>query len=114
MQQIQPGTVVQVDLGVPPGTRGREQQKHRPCVVLMHWPQLQLLIAVPISGNEPPVKLFTTVALKADNNGLSKDSFVLCHQLRSVSEQRLGRTLGQLSPLDLQKVRAVAKATMQL
>ena len=111
---MQPGTIVQVDLGLPPGTNGREQQKHRPCVVLAHWPQLQLLIAVPISGNKPPVELYTTVELKAGSNGLTKDSFALCHQLRSVSVERLGRTLGRLNALDLEKVRAVVKGMMRL
>ena len=114
MNQLAPGTVVQVDLGAPPGTVGREQQKSRPCVVLVHWPQLQLLMAVPISGNEPPVKLFTTVALKAASNGLTKDSFALCHQMRAVSEQRVRRTMGQLSLLDFQKIRAVVKGMLQL
>lgn len=114
MQLFQPGTVVQVDLGMPPGTKGREQQKHRPCVVLVHWPQLQLVIAVPISGNKPPVQLYTTVELKASNNGLTKDAFALCHQIRSVSEERLGRTLGRLKALDLEKVRAVVKGMMRL
>lgn len=111
---MQPGTIVQVDLGIPPGTKGREQQKHRPCVVLAHWPQLQLLMVVPISGNKPPVELYTTVELKAGNNGLTKDSFALCHQLRSVSVERVGRTLGRLNALDLEKVRAVVKAMMRL
>jgi len=73
-----------------------------------------LLIAVPISGSRPKVELYTTVELKAGNNGLTKDSFALCHQLRSVSEQRLGRTLGRLSALDLEKVRAVVKGMMRL
>lgn len=114
MNKLLPGTLIQVDLGVPPGTVGREQQKSRPCIVLAHWPQLQLLMAVPVSGSEPPVKLFTTVALKAGSNGLTKDSFALCHQLRSVSEQRVRRISGQLSLLDLHKVRAVVKGMMQL
>ncbi len=114
MQFLKPGTVVQVDLGMPPGTKGHEQQKHRPCIVLVHWPPLHLLLAVPISGSKPPAELFTTVALKAGSNGLTKDSFALCHQLRSVSEERLGRTLGQLHPLDLEKVRAVVKGMMRL
>lgn len=114
MQQLPPGTIVQVDLGAPPGTKGREQQKHRPCVVVVHWPQLQLLMAVPISGNKPKVELYTTVELKAGSNGLTKDSFALCHQLRSASEERVGRTLGKLSALDLEKVRAVVKGMMRL
>lgn len=114
MQQLQPGTIVQVDLGTPPGTKGREQQKHRPCVVLVHWPPLQLLMAAPVSGNKPPVELYTTVALKAGSNGLTKDSFALCHQLRAVSEERVGRALGRLSALDLEKVRAVVKGMMRL
>ncbi len=63
--------MIHVDLGMPPGTKGREQRKHRPCVVLVHWPPLQLLIAVPVSGNKPPVELFTTVVLKGGGNGLT-------------------------------------------
>ena len=59
-------------------------------------------------------KLFTTVALKAGHNGLTKDSFALCHQLRSVSEQRVGRILGKLSALDLEKVKVVVKGMMGL
>jgi mRNA interferase MazF len=114
MQQLPPGTIVQVDLGLPPGTKGREQQKPRPCVVVVHWPQLQLLMAVPISGNRPKVELYTTVALKPGANGLTKDSFALCHQLRSISEERVGRALGGLSSLDLEKVRAVVKAMLRL
>ena len=93
---------------------GREQQKHRPCVVLVHWPQLQLLLAAPISGNRPKVELYTTVELRAGSNGLTKDSFALCHQLRSVSEERVGRTLGRLTALDLEKMRAVVKGMMRL
>jgi mRNA interferase MazF len=114
MHQLPPGTIVQVDLGLPPGTKGREQQKHRPCVVVIHWPQLQLLMAVPISGSKPKVELYTTVILKPGSNGLIKESFALCHQLRSVSEERVGRTLGNLSALDLEKVRAVVKGMMKL
>lgn len=114
MHQLSPGAIVQVDLGLPPGTVGREQQKHRPCIVLVHWPQLQLLLAVPVSGNKPPVQLFTTVPLKAGKNGLTKDSFALCHQLRSVSEQRVGRTLGHIALLDLEKVRAVVRGMLRL
>jgi len=83
-------------------------------VVVVHWPQLQLLMAVPISGSEPKVELYTTVALKPGTNGLTKDSFALCHQLRSVSVERLGHTLGRLNALDLEKVRAVVKGMMGL
>ena len=111
---MQPGTIVQVDLGSPPDTKGREQQKHRPCIVLVHWPQLQLTLAVPISGSRPKVELYTTVELKAGSNGLTKDSFALCHQLRSVSVERVGRTLGKLNALELEKVKAVVKGMMRL
>lgn len=54
------------------------------------------------------------MALKAGHNGLTKDSFALCHQLRSVSEQRVGRILGKLSALDLEKVKVVVKGMMGL
>lgn len=51
---------------------------------------------------------------KAGSNGLTKDSFALCHQLRSVSVERLGRMLGRLNALDLEKVKAVVKGMMRL
>lgn len=114
MQTLQPGTVVLVDLDKAPGPVGREQQKYRPCLVMVHWPPLQLLIIVPISGGKPPVELYTTVPLRADRKVLIKDSFALCHQLRVVSEERLRRTLGRLNALDLEKVRAVVKGMMNL
>jgi mRNA interferase MazF len=71
-------------------------------------------MAVPISGNKPKVELYTIVTLKPGTNGLVKGSFALCHQLCSVSEERVGRTLGTLSALDLEKVRAVVKGMMKL
>jgi mRNA-degrading endonuclease toxin of MazEF toxin-antitoxin module len=82
--------------------------------VRVHWSQLQQLIAVPISGNVLKVELYTTVALKPGTNGLTKESIALCHQLLSDTQERVGRALGNLSALDMEKVRAVVKGMMRL
>lgn len=113
-EDLAPGTVVDIDLGLPPATRGREQQKRRPCMVVVHLARLGLLVVVPISGNAPRHIAFTSVAIAAGTNGLTKDSFALCHQVRSVSPERLGKVRGQLNRLDLERVRAVLKAMLQL
>ncbi|MBS1581601.1 MAG: type II toxin-antitoxin system PemK/MazF family toxin [Bacteroidetes bacterium] len=114
MHQLPTGTVIYVDLGLPPSTKGHEQQKRRRCMVVVHWPALKLLMIVPISGSKPPVELYTTVELKANGNGLTKDSFALCHQMRSVSDKRLGPTIGRLHALDVEKIKAVVKGMLGL
>jgi len=114
MANLLPGTLVDVDLGGPPATRGREQQKRRPCVVLAHLEKLGLLIIVPVSGSKPTSTTITTVPLIAGANGLLKDSFALCHQIRSVSPDRRGRVYGKLSALDMERVRLVLKQVLQL
>ncbi|WKZ64960.1 MAG: type II toxin-antitoxin system PemK/MazF family toxin [Flavobacteriales bacterium] len=115
MADLAPGTIVDVDLGEPPATKGHEQQKRRPCVVVVHLTKLGLLVVIPISGNRPTHVAFTSLALAASAaNGLAKDSYALCHQVRSVSPERMKKVRGQLGALDLERVRGVLKGMMQL
>lgn len=115
MADLVPGTLVDVDLGVPPATKGHEQQKRRPCLVVAHLAKLGLLVVIPVSGNRPSHMAFTSVAIAASGaNGLAKDSFALCHQVRSVSPERLGKVRGRLNALDLERVRGALKGMLQL
>lgn len=113
--QLQPGSIVAVDLGVPPSTKGREIQKHRPCVVLTHMKPLGLLIVVPISGGSPAVMAFTNVRLPAtEQTGLAKTSYAQVHQLRVVSEERLGRHHGALGAMELGMIKVALRRLLGL
>jgi mRNA-degrading endonuclease toxin of MazEF toxin-antitoxin module len=80
---LQPGTVVDADLGLPPATVGREIQKHRPCLVLAPMPSLGLLMIVPISKGRPKTMSYTNVELEPDRgNGLTARCFGQCHQFK--------------------------------
>ncbi|MBK6552307.1 MAG: type II toxin-antitoxin system PemK/MazF family toxin [Flavobacteriales bacterium] len=93
---LQPGTVVDADLGLPPATVGREIQKHRPCLVLAPMPSLGLLMIVPISK---PMS-YTNVELEPDRgNGLTARCFGQCHQLRSIDMARVTKVRGRLDPI---------------
>ena len=77
---LQPGTVVDADLGLPPVTVGREIQKHRPCLVLAPMPSLGLLMIVPIGKGRPKTMSYTNVELEPDRgNGLTARCFGQCH-----------------------------------
>ena len=84
-------------------------------MVVAHLAKLGLLVVVPVSSNRPSHMAFTSVAIAASEaNGLTNDSFALCHQVRSVSPERLGKVRGQLSRLDLERVRGALKGMLQL
>ena len=115
VQQLRPGSIVAVDLGVPPSTKGREIQKHRPCVVLTHMKPLGLLVVVPISGGSPAVMAFTNVLLPATKEtGLTKTSFAQVHQIRVVSEERLGRYHGVLDAMEFGMIKVALRRLLGL
>lgn len=91
------GTVVVLDLD---RTRGHEQRGVRPCVVVSD-PEVNadqrfpLVCVVPITGTPGEGALYPKLAAGA--SGLSKTSFALIDQLRSVDKRRLRRVFGQLT-----------------
>jgi mRNA interferase MazF len=99
------GDVVWADLGMPPNEiKGHEQAKIRPCIVIAVFNAVKLALIVPCTTQKPPQSIYTTVAL---SESFSKDSFALCHQLRTISFERILNKKGQLSPKDLAKVQSV-------
>ncbi|MBL0044015.1 MAG: type II toxin-antitoxin system PemK/MazF family toxin [Flavobacteriales bacterium] len=113
--QVSPGSVVAVDLGLPPATKGREIQKHRPCVVLTHMKPLGLLIVVPISGGSPVVMAFTNVQVPANKQtGLTKVSYAQVHQIRVVADERIGRRHGVLGAMELGMIKVALRRLLGL
>ncbi len=99
------GEVWQVNLDP---TVGAEIKKKRPCVIVNRnaLGKLPLKIVVPITAWNPgfenaPWQVF--IQHKAEN-GLSKPSSADTFQVRSISEKRLVKKLGILSPDIMEKI----------
>jgi mRNA-degrading endonuclease toxin of MazEF toxin-antitoxin module len=108
MKQYQTGDIVIVDLGLPPvAIKGHEQAKTRPCVVVKFFPSLKLMTVVPCTSQEPKYSLYTVVPLTAGAGGLAVESYALCHQIRSVSIDRIIDKKGALSLNDWLRIRTV-------
>jgi mRNA interferase MazF len=110
------GTVVDVNLDP---TVGHEIQKTRRCVVIQNDignRYSPLTIVAPIWGAEHlkgkpyPVMVF----LKAGDGGTVKDSYVLCNQIRTVDEIRLGSVHGRLKHETMKQVDTALKISLAL
>ncbi|MCH8904565.1 MAG: type II toxin-antitoxin system PemK/MazF family toxin [Bacteroidetes bacterium] len=102
------GDVILVELGKPPkGIKGHEQAYKRPCVVLKAFPQLQLAIIIPFTSASPKYSYYSIVRVLKGANGLTEDSFALCHQIRAVSFDRIISKTGTLDVKDILKIQAV-------
>jgi len=109
------GTVVDVNLDP---TVGHEIQKTRRYVVVQNDVGNRfspLTIVAPIWGAEHfkkphPVQVF----VKAGDGGTSKDSFVLCNQIRCVDEVRLGTIHGKLKQATMKQVDTALKISLGL
>lgn len=91
------GEVWLVDLNP---TRGHEQAGTRPALVVSadefnHGPA-GLVIVAPMTTRERGIPLH--VSVDPSEGGLDRRSFIKCEDVRSVSEQRLVRRFGVVSP----------------
>ena len=97
-----------VNLGNPPREAvGHEQAFNRPCLVVQSLPTLKLAVIVPLTTKGGTSKLFSVVPVKKGTAGLNEDSFILCHQIRTVSNDRIIRHIGKMPNLDFNKVLTV-------
>jgi mRNA interferase MazF len=87
----------------PEPTRGGEQAKARPFVIVsvdqLNQASLGLSIAVPLTRTDFGSALHLTVS--ASEGGLKEDGFAMPEQLRAISHERLSRRLGGLRPKTL-------------
>jgi mRNA interferase MazF len=99
------GTLVIVDLEP---TLGHEQRGTRPCLVVSDpavndSQRFPLLAVVPITGTPAPGALYPPLAPGA--HGLTKPSYALVDQLRSIDKRRIRRH-GQVSEAELAAIDA--------
>jgi mRNA interferase MazF len=86
--------------------RGHEQGKKRPCLVVSNnafnaIPH-GLVWVVPVSSG--PRRHNLTVEVIPPEGGMKVTSAVLCHQLRTVSFERMDKRAGTVSPVTMREV----------
>jgi mRNA interferase MazF len=114
-QNFSKGEIVNVNLGIPPKeVKGHEQGFQRPCVIIKSFNNLDLAIVVPVTTKEAKYSLFTSVKIQKGTGGLSADSYVLCHQIRTISFDRINSKRAKLDTKDILKINAVLMDTLEL
>jgi len=84
----------------PDPTKGHEQAKMRPCIIVStngfnHGPG-ELAVIVPITSQYR--KLSWLVEIKPPEGGLTKTSYALCNQIRTIALERLSnKPLGMIT-----------------
>jgi mRNA interferase MazF len=90
----------------PEPTRGREQTKARPFVIVsvdqLNQTSLGLSLAVPLTRTDFGNALH--LAIPASEGGLKENGFAMPEQLRTISHERLSRRLGSLHPRTLEEL----------
>jgi len=113
MPNYQRGEIINVDLGKPPNEiKGHEQGFDRPCIVIRSFPQLKLAIVIPCTTTTPKQSYYTIVKILQGSGGLTSDSYALCHQVRTISYDRIISKRGTLLTTDYLKVKAVLDDTL--
>jgi len=87
-------------------TLGHEQAGTRPVLVVSADPfnrsPAALAIVLPITGTDRGIPAHVKVA--PGEGGLAKTSLIMVDQVRTISQQRLGRRLGGVSPATMARV----------
>jgi mRNA interferase MazF len=109
------GEIIDVNLGQPPKeVKGHEQGFKRPCIVIKAFHNLGLAIVIPVTSNQPKYSIYTIVKLLKGSGGLTSDSYALCHQIRTVSFDRIIKKRGKLDSKDILKIHSVLIDTLEI
>ncbi len=95
--------------------RGSEQAGIRPVLIFQNNEISKFtttVLAIPLTTNLRRAALPSCVLIEAGENGLSKDSVVLGHQLRVLDQSRLSRRLGTVPAKTLVAVENALLFTM--
>ena len=109
------GLIVEVSLDP---VVGHEQGRSRPCVVVQNDVGNRFAsttIVVPLtdaSHIKKPSPIY--VHVKKGDGGTTKDSYVLCDQVRTVDQRRFRRAYGTLSPEAMSRVDAALLVSLGL
>ena len=90
---------------------GSEQKGTRPVLIISdddYSAVMPLITMLPITSLKPGRKIYPNEVLIAKQNyektGLSQDSVVLAHQIRTISKKKLSTMLGSIDDVEIQKM----------
>jgi len=99
IKKVYTGDIFIIDFSL--NSKRSEIKKSRPGVVFQNdevTNQVKTVIVLPFTSNLKrkglPYALFIP---KSKENGLEKDSIILCHQIRAVDKTRLNKKIGRLN-----------------
>lgn len=99
-------------------TKGAEIQKKRPAIIVNddRLGKLPLKIIVPITDWKEHYQIAPwMVKIEPNNaNGLSKTSSADCFQVRSLSQERLSKKLGNIDNVTLDKIKEALKKVFEI
>ena len=99
---------------------GSEQTGHRPALIVSNdgfnatqgW---NSLIIIPLSTSVSQARRgITVVPVPAGTSGLTRDCYVLCHQITTIHRAKFGARIGTLPPTLLKDVEMALKAAIDL
>lgn len=94
MNKFSVGEIVLVDLDP---SKGHEQKKTRPCLVINVHPRLDLLTVFSITDSKGKSgKIFVEIK-DYRSAGLTKSSVIDTYQIRTLSAERIAKRLGKVS-----------------
>lgn len=109
------GEIIDVNLGKPPKeVKGHEQGLERPCIVIKAFGNLNLAIVVPLTSREPKYSIYTIVKIPKGSAGLTSDSYALCHQIRTISFDRIIKKRAKLDNKDILKIHSILIDTLEI
>jgi len=90
---------------------GSEQKGTRPVLIISdddYSAVMPVITILPITSLKPERKIYPNEVLITKQNyektGLSQDSVVLAHQIRTISKKRLSVMLGSIDDVEIQKM----------
>ena len=112
------GDIATVNLPVPSGGAGREQQGCRPAIVIqtdISDAGLPTTMIVPVTSKLKALRFPHTFRVDpSPQNGLSSPSVLLVFQLRAIDKKRLGNNIGCLEQHHLQKLETEIRGLLGL
>ena len=97
-------------------TVGREQAGIRPALVLsvdeFNASRADLVVVLPITSKARPLP--SRVRVIPPEAGLTRESWIICEQPRTISQSRLGKRLGMVRPATLNAVEVVVSLLLGL
>ena len=86
----------------------------KPCLIIKTLDFAQLAVVIPFTSKAPPSSIYSIVAFQKGKGGLLSDSFALCHQIRTISYERITKSYGVLTERDFNKVLTVLSDFLEL